>query len=121
VRTIQGHQGYVRGMTFTNDGETLITVGDDKNIRFWPTNSELADNVDPTVAKHSIITKVCVNFVTVPGTLSVINAKFNGLFFSMVSEVLLITRKSPYSLHAETHAYFGKGNGTNLYRSLTGG
>jgi WD repeat and SOF domain-containing protein 1 len=68
TRTIQAHAGYVRGMTFTPDGETLISVGDDKNIRFWPVNPLLTtnDGDGPSTAKHSIITKV--NLLAIKGS-----------------------------------------------------
>ncbi|ODM98132.1 DDB1- and CUL4-associated factor 13 [Orchesella cincta] len=59
VRTMQAHEGYVRGMTFTEDSETLITIGDDKNIRFWsskPPESSSEEDGD-VLPKHSIITK----------------------------------------------------------------
>jgi len=59
VKTMQAHEGFVRGMSVTPDSEMLITVGDDKNIRFWPTAvSECPDDADSTIAKHSIISKV---------------------------------------------------------------
>lgn len=64
VRTLQAHEGYVRGIAFSEDSETLITVGDDKNIRYWdakpPESSEASSDVTPN---HSIITKVgCFSF-----------------------------------------------------------
>jgi len=65
VRTIQAHSGIVRGLTFTADAETFITVGDDKTIRFWPTSlsTGLEDEDEEEtiakgkIAKHSIVTK----------------------------------------------------------------
>jgi hypothetical protein len=47
-------------MTFTPDGETMITVGDDKNIRFWPALArDDEDGIESELAaKHSIVTKV---------------------------------------------------------------
>jgi len=58
---VQAHEGYVRGMTFTEDSETLITIGDDKNIRFWPSKPPESPSEDDGDARprHSIITKVC--------------------------------------------------------------
>jgi len=59
VRSIQAHDGYVRGMSFTPDGETFITVGDDKNIRFWPALANDEEGIDTQIkAKHSTVTKV---------------------------------------------------------------
>ena len=48
-------------MSFTPDGETFITVGDDKNIRFWPALPKDDEDIEEEVtAKHSIVTKVRV-------------------------------------------------------------
>ncbi|CAG7816675.1 unnamed protein product [Allacma fusca] len=58
VRTLKAHSGYVRGISFTPDGETMISVGDDKNIHFWdtclPTSLEVGVKES---AKFSIPTK----------------------------------------------------------------
>ena len=60
---MQAHSGYVRGIGFTPDGDTAVTVGDDKNIHFWrtalPTTPE--EEAEEPTAKHSIVTKVIVS------------------------------------------------------------
>ncbi len=58
VRTTQAHEGYVRGMTFSEDSETLITIGDDKNIRFWSTKPPEGEEGNTDTPNHSVITKV---------------------------------------------------------------
>ncbi|XP_035777800.1 DDB1- and CUL4-associated factor 13-like [Anopheles albimanus] len=32
---LEAHSGYCRGIAFSSDGERIITVGDDKNIKTW--------------------------------------------------------------------------------------
>lgn len=56
-------------MTLAPDGDTLISVGDDKNIRFWGVNpiSTSSEEGEGAVAKHSIISKVRIMPVIAPG------------------------------------------------------
>lgn len=52
----------MRGMTFSEDSETLITIGDDKNIRFWGAKPPEGDG-DSDTPNHSVITKVSISIV----------------------------------------------------------
>lgn len=48
-RTVLAHDGIVRGITFTNDKEHFITVGDDKTIKTWKYDkSEDTETDEPT-------------------------------------------------------------------------
>ncbi|XP_049268702.1 DDB1- and CUL4-associated factor 13 isoform X2 [Rhipicephalus sanguineus] len=58
VRTLQAHQGMVRGITFPGDGQRFITVGDDKNIKTWRAESPSWGEPDEPV--HTILTRVNV-------------------------------------------------------------
>jgi len=68
IRTLKAHQGYVKGLTFTPDGETLISVGDDKNIQFWDITTNIHGESSSTeieeTPKHSIPTKYNLHSVT---------------------------------------------------------
>lgn len=55
IRSIQAHEGYVRGATFLPDGEHFLTVGDDKSIKLWETDPEDEDNIEPT---DTVVSKV---------------------------------------------------------------
>lgn len=35
IRHFVAHEGIVRGISFTPDGESFLTIGDDKTIKFW--------------------------------------------------------------------------------------
>lgn len=39
IRTLQAHEGFVRGITCSSDGQVFITVGDDQTIKHWSTNA----------------------------------------------------------------------------------
>lgn len=55
VRTLQAHRGMVRGIAFLGDGHRFITVGDDKNIKTWRTESPAWGEPDEPV--NTIITR----------------------------------------------------------------
>jgi len=40
TRTILAHDGVVRDITYTTDGERFITIGDDKTIKTWGPEEE---------------------------------------------------------------------------------
>lgn len=48
IRTIQAHEGYIRGAVFLPNGEHFLTIGDDKCIKFWETSPENESVVEPT-------------------------------------------------------------------------
>lgn len=53
VRSIQAHEGLVRGLCFLADGDHFLTVGDDKCIKMWETEPESEENVEPTDTSFS--------------------------------------------------------------------
>ncbi|XP_008546536.1 DDB1- and CUL4-associated factor 13 [Microplitis demolitor] len=60
-RTVLAHDGIVRGITFTNDKEHFITVGDDKTIKTWKYDkSEDTETDEPTntIFSRKIITGI---------------------------------------------------------------
>jgi len=52
------HNGVIRGVTFTPDGESILTVGDDKTIKSWST-SNWSD-----IPSETIISKGMVNGIS---------------------------------------------------------
>lgn len=56
VRSLHGHEGFVRGITFTPDGSQFLTVGDDKTIKIW--NSEKPSFGETEEPTNTIINKV---------------------------------------------------------------
>lgn len=62
VRTLQAHQGMVRGITFPGDGQRFITVGDDKNIKTW--RAELPSWGEPDEPVHTILTRGVLTGIT---------------------------------------------------------
>ncbi|KAK9505202.1 hypothetical protein O3M35_009305 [Rhynocoris fuscipes] len=62
LRRIQAHDGYVRGIAFTNDGQRFITIGDDKTLKTWRTDAPGFDESDlPT---NTIISKTLLNGIS---------------------------------------------------------
>lgn len=55
IATVQAHDGFVRGMTFSQETEMLYTVGDDKLIKQWKTESP--DGSDLKAPVNTILTK----------------------------------------------------------------
>lgn len=56
IRTVQAHEGYIRGVTFLPDGEHFLTVGDDKCVKMWETSPDEGTFVEPT---DTVFSKVC--------------------------------------------------------------
>ena len=53
--SVQAHDGFVRGMTFCPETLALYTVGDDKLIKQWRTES--ADGSDLKAPVNTLVTK----------------------------------------------------------------
>lgn len=47
-RNFIGHNGFVRGITYTPDGNNFISVGDDKAVKTWKTNVSEDEEIEPT-------------------------------------------------------------------------
>lgn len=63
VRKLQAHEGYVRGIAFTQDGSKFLTIGDDKTIKTWNTDISPLQTADENV--NTILSKVWhFNFLT---------------------------------------------------------
>ncbi|XP_052868134.1 DDB1- and CUL4-associated factor 13 [Anopheles cruzii] len=59
--SLAAHSGYCRGIAFTTDGERILTVGDDKNIKIWEYNRDWEDANRVQRPLNTILTKgVCV-------------------------------------------------------------
>lgn len=58
LRSIQAHDGYIRGSVFLPDGEHFLTTGDDKTIKMWETNPTDEDNIEPT---DTVVSKVNIS------------------------------------------------------------
>lgn len=61
MRSIQAHEGYVRGSVFLPDGEHFLTVGDDKTIKMWETEPSDDDLIQPT---DTFLSKTVVSSVS---------------------------------------------------------
>nr|CAG4646996.1 EOG090X04WU [Megafenestra aurita]SVE92347.1 EOG090X04WU [Megafenestra aurita] len=55
LHTVQAHDGFVRAMTFCKETASLYTVGDDKLIKMWKTESP--DGSDLKAPVNTILTK----------------------------------------------------------------
>jgi len=62
---MQAHNGFVRGMTCSHDGNTLLTIGDDRTIKHWSTNALDDDSNKPL---NTIVTKVSLWFINIKET-----------------------------------------------------
>lgn len=63
VRNVVAHDGWVRGLVFSPDGNRFLSVGDDKSIKIWVSElSELDDDEDDgpitTILSKSVITSI---------------------------------------------------------------
>lgn len=52
--TWQGHEGVVRGLTFTPSGEQLLSCADDKTIKTWSATEVSDTPLDTVVCKHMV-------------------------------------------------------------------
>jgi len=62
IRTIQAHEGYIRGLVFTNDGGRCITVGDDKTIKTW--KNETPGLGEPDLPVNTIVSKGMISGIS---------------------------------------------------------
>lgn len=53
---MQAHDGYVRGIAFTQDGQRFISIGDDKTLKTW--NAEAPGYGEKDFPINTIISKV---------------------------------------------------------------
>lgn len=62
ARNFTAHEGIVRGVTFTCDGENFITTGDDKTIKTWKYGNLIEDleDVEPvnTIISKTVLTGI---------------------------------------------------------------
>lgn len=60
TRNFVAHEGWVRGLCFTPDGETFISVGDDKTIKTWKSDVQDPDDEDPvnTLLSLSVVSGI---------------------------------------------------------------
>ncbi|KAF9652231.1 WD40 repeat-like protein, partial [Thelephora ganbajun] len=58
VKVLEGHTGCVNALSWTSDGETLISGGDDTTVRFWRMSNDRGDPEDeyPFVCYHQVPT-----------------------------------------------------------------
>ncbi|KAJ1521059.1 hypothetical protein ONE63_002766 [Megalurothrips usitatus] len=51
IRSFQAHDGFVRGLTYTPNGQNLISLGDDKTIKFWGLEEDQEDPLNTILSK----------------------------------------------------------------------
>lgn len=61
VRTVQAHEGFIRGLCFLPDGDHFVTIGDDKSIKVWETELDYGQVVEPTDTFFSRTTVSCIS------------------------------------------------------------
>ncbi|XP_017776905.1 PREDICTED: DDB1- and CUL4-associated factor 13 [Nicrophorus vespilloides] len=65
IREIQAHDGVLRGISYTNDGQHFFSIGDDKNIKMWSSQAPLRpEDEEPanTILSKSIISGISHHF-----------------------------------------------------------
>jgi len=62
LRSVQAHDGFVRGIAFSNEGNSFYTVGDDKLIKQWA--AEATDGSDLKTPINTIVTKTMLTGIT---------------------------------------------------------
>lgn len=59
VRHFNAHDGYVRGLTYTPDGEHILSVGDDKTVKVWrsaaPEHGDDEEPVNTILSRHVLL------------------------------------------------------------------
>lgn len=55
----QGHDGFVRGLTYSPDGDKLISCSDDKTVKFWNTEEISEEPLETIVCKHMVSGITC--------------------------------------------------------------
>lgn len=66
MQSVLCHSGYVRGITFSNDGSRFFTIGDDKAIKMW--DSGIADSEEDqheplnTILGKTVVTSISHNY-----------------------------------------------------------
>nr|CAB3236286.1 DDB1- and CUL4-associated factor 13 [Phallusia mammillata] len=60
IRAVQAHTGFVRGLSCSHDGRVVVSVGDDKTIKYWTTDALSEDRDKPinTIVAKSLYTGV---------------------------------------------------------------
>lgn len=61
VQNFVAHEGFVRGLAFSVNGERFFSVGDDKTIKVWKSEqSEIGEEVEPinTILSRTIVTGI---------------------------------------------------------------
>uniref|UniRef100_D3TRG9 DDB1- and CUL4-associated factor 13 n=1 Tax=Glossina morsitans morsitans TaxID=37546 RepID=D3TRG9_GLOMM len=63
-RSFLAHEGFIRGICYSTNGERLFTVGDDKQIKVWSSNApDINEDEQPinTILSRTIITSISHN------------------------------------------------------------
>jgi len=59
VSNWQGHDGLVRGLTYSSDGTQLLSCSDDKTVKFWNAEELSEDPMDTIVCKNMVSGITC--------------------------------------------------------------
>lgn len=62
IRNFVAHDGWVRGIAFTPDGNRILSVGDDKSIKIWAV--ELDDDDDDNAPINTILSKTVISSIS---------------------------------------------------------
>jgi len=62
LQSVQAHDGFVRGITFSNEGNSFYTVGDDKLIKQW--KAETGDGRDLKAPVNTIVAKTMLTGIS---------------------------------------------------------
>lgn len=65
MKSLNAHDGYVRGIVFSTDGNRFFSVGDDKAIKVWTTNAyDMDDDEDDNAPINTILSKTVLTSIT---------------------------------------------------------
>lgn len=64
LRNVVAHDGWVRGIAFTPDGERFISVGDDKSIKIWTSQRSEMDEDEEECPVNTILSKSVITGIS---------------------------------------------------------
>ncbi|CAG9804602.1 unnamed protein product [Chironomus riparius] len=65
MKSLNAHDGFVRGIVFSTDGDRFLSVGDDKAIKVWTTNTyDMDDEEDDNAPINTILSKTVLTSIT---------------------------------------------------------
>jgi len=60
ISSFQAHEGFVRGLSFTPDGDRFMTIGDDKTIKTWEVEGDHEEPINTILSKVQMLNIVSI-------------------------------------------------------------